>query len=156
MKIATWNVNSLRVRLEHLLKWMKQADPDVICLQETKMTDDKFPLQAIIDAGYPHVIFKGQPTYNGVAMISKHPIEDPSFVFDGFDDPAPRIVIGTVKAIKIYGLYTPNGKNVTHKDFDYKLRWLDALRTSVQSVPCLLYTSPSPRDQRGSRMPSSA
>ena len=126
MKIATWNVNSLRVRLEHVTDWLQQAQPDVLGLQETKVTDELFPAAAFEDLGY-HVAYSGQPTYNGVAMVSRLPPEDVLVDLDGFDDPARRVLCATYGDVRVFNLYVPNGQSVGSEKYDYKLAWLDAL-----------------------------
>jgi len=132
LRVATWNVNSIRVRLPHLLRWLKEASPDVVCLQETKVVDDLFPAQVLADAGYPHQLIHGQKTYNGVAILSKQPLEDASFGFmDGDPDPQARIVRATVNGLRIYGLYVPNGSSPDSDKFDYKLDWLERLTDEI-------------------------
>ena len=105
-KIATWNVNSLKVRLPHVLEWMKKADPDVLALQETKSTDDNFPRDLIEEKGY-HVKFVGQKTYNGVATISKSPIEVISNQIPNYNDEQKRVLTIRVKDIVILNIYVP-------------------------------------------------
>ena len=97
MKIASWNVNSLNVRLPHLLEWLKIGNPDVLVLQETKLEDHKFPQAEIEAAGY-HVVFDGQKTYNGVAILAREPVEDVAYGIPGFDDPQRRVIAATVGA----------------------------------------------------------
>ncbi len=129
MKIASWNVNSLNVRLPQLLRWLGEAAPDVVALQETKLTDDKFPEDALLEAGYRSV-FAGQKTYNGVAILSRLPIADADVVtaIPGFEDPQKRVLAATVGGIRIVDLYVVNGEKVGSDKFDYKLRWLTAVR----------------------------
>jgi exodeoxyribonuclease-3 len=132
MHIATWNVNSLKAREAHLLRWLSEASPDVVCLQETKLTDEQFPLAAIHAAGYPHVVFSGTKAYNGVAMLSKFPLTDVGFGFAvGEADPQPRLVKATVGGVRIFGCYVPNGQAVGSDKFAYKLAWLERLREEV-------------------------
>lgn len=131
MKIATWNVNSLRVRLEHVTDWLKQAQPDVLGLQETKVTDELFPATAFEDLGY-HVAYSGQPTYNGVAVVSRLPPEDVVVDLDGFDDPARRVLCATYGDVRVLNLYVPNGQSVGSEKYDYKLAWLAALDTHLR------------------------
>ena len=126
MNIATWNVNSLRVRLEHVTDWLKQTQPDVLGLQETKVTDDLFPAVAFEDLGY-HVAYSGQPTYNGVAMVSRLPLADVVVDLGGFDDPARRVLCATYGDVRVFNLYVPNGQSVGSEKYDYKLAWLAAL-----------------------------
>jgi exodeoxyribonuclease-3 len=127
LKLATWNVNSLAVRLPQLLDWLAAHQPDVLCLQETKLTDDKFPHAAIAAAGY-QVQWFGQKTYNGVALISKSPATDVVRNIPGHDDPQARVIAATVDGVRIVGAYIPNGQAVDSDKFPYKLAWLDALR----------------------------
>ncbi|MEN0064048.1 MAG: exodeoxyribonuclease III [Myxococcota bacterium] len=133
MRIATFNVNSLRARLDHVKRYAEEAAPDVLCLQELKLDEGQIPYDELKAMGYPHIIARGQPSYNGVAMLSKHPIEDPQTQFHGFDDPAARVVAGTVQGIRIYGLYVPNGQAVGSEKFHYKLGWLEQLRIEVHN-----------------------
>jgi exodeoxyribonuclease-3 len=127
MKIATWNVNSLKVRLPHLLQWLAENPVDVLCLQETKLTDDKFPLAEINAAGY-QAVFTGQKTYNGVAILSKHPIGDVVRNNPRFPDEQQRIIAATVAGVRIICAYVPNGQMVDSDKYAYKLSWLAALR----------------------------
>ena len=135
MKLATWNVNSLAVRLPQLLDWLSAHQPDVLCLQETKLTDDKFPHAAITAAGY-QVEWFGQKTYNGVALISKSPATDVVRNIPGHDDPQARVIAATVDSplgrVRIIGVYIPNGQSVESEKFPYKLAWLAALRRWVE------------------------
>ena len=129
MKIATWNVNSLNVRLAHLLDWLKTATPDLLGLQETKTTDDKFPREAIIAAGY-QPIYNGQKTYNGVAILSRLGVEPKELVsqLPGIEeDPQRRVLAATYGDIRLINVYIPNGAEVDSEKYQYKLRWLAAL-----------------------------
>ena len=132
MKIATWNVNSLRVRLDHVLAWMESAEPDILALQETKLTDENFPVEAFESAGY-YAVFSGQPTYNGVALISREPGEDVATGIDGFEDPQQRVLAATYGGVRVMNLYVPNGQTVESDKFQYKLRWLAALHAQLES-----------------------
>jgi exodeoxyribonuclease-3 len=132
MKIATWNVNSLAVRLPHLLEWLAAAQPDAVCLQETKLTDDKFPHAEIEAAGYRAEWF-GQKTYNGVALLSKTVASDIVKNIPGFDDEQARVITGTVNGVRLIGAYVVNGQALGSDKFAYKMRWLDALRSFVAS-----------------------
>ena len=132
MKIATWNVNSLRVRLEHVTDWLKKAQPDVLGLQETKVIDDLFPAEAFEELGY-HVSYSGQPTYNGVALVSRLPPTDVVVDLDGFDDPARRVLGATCGDVRVLNLYVPNGQSVGSEKYDYKLAWLEALEATLRS-----------------------
>ena len=124
MKIASWNVNSLNVRLPHVLAWSENARPDVLALQETKLTDDRFPAEEFSAAGY-HSVFSGQKTYNGVAVLSRQPASDPITDIPGLDDPQRRILAVTVGDIRIVNLYVVNGSEVGSEKFEYKIHWLD-------------------------------
>ena len=127
MKIATWNVNSLAVRLPQLLDWLAANPVDALVLQETKLTDDKFPHAAIEAAGWQARCF-GQRTYNGVALLSRGTAADVTFNIPGHDDPQARVVAGTVDGVRLVGAYVPNGQSPESDKFAYKMRWLDALR----------------------------
>ncbi len=124
MKIASWNVNSLKVRLQHVLQWCKDNKPDILAIQETKLTDDKFPEKEIKDAGL-HVVFSGQPTYNGVAIISSSPATEIITDIKGLDDPQRRIVAATIDDIRIINLYVVNGQAPDTEKYHYKMHWLD-------------------------------
>lgn len=134
MKIATWNVNSVRVRLTHLLAWLQQQQPDVLALQETKVTDELFPLADIQAAGY-HACFAGQKTYNGVALLTRQPITDsPLTDFPNLADPQRRILGALVGDVYVLNLYVPNGSSVDSEKYQYKLHWLAALQQTVQDL----------------------
>ena len=126
MKIATWNVNSLKVRLPHVLEWLSANDPDVLVLQEIKQITEVFPTEALSEIGY-RSIASGQKTYNGVAVISKAGAADVVTDFPGFDDPQRRILAATIDGVRIVDLYIPNGQEVGSEKYAYKLSWLDAL-----------------------------
>jgi len=126
MKIATWNVNSLNVRLPQVLDWLTEAAPDVLCLQETKMEDAKFPLDALLAAGY-QAVYAGQKTYNGVAILSRTPMTEVQAGIPGFDDEQRRVLAATVDGTRILCIYVPNGQTVESDKYQYKLRWLRAL-----------------------------
>ena len=130
MKLATWNVNSLAVRLPQLLDWLNQHQPDAICLQETKLTDDKFPSTELAAAGYRSEWF-GQKTYNGVALLTRDAASEVVKNIPGFDDPQARVISGSVAGIRLIGAYIPNGQAPGTDKFDYKMRWLSALREWV-------------------------
>ena len=127
MKVATWNVNSLNVRLPHVLEWLAAHEPDVLVLQEIKQITEKFPAQELADAGYRSVA-SGQKTYNGVAVIAKNEPEDPVTDFPGFDDPQRRILASTINGVRVVDLYIPNGSEVGSEKYAYKLSWLAALQ----------------------------
>ena len=132
MKLVTWNVNSLKVRLPHVLEWLQTNPVDVLCLQETKLTDDKFPIAEINAAGY-QVVFSGQKTYNGVAILSRHPISDVVKNNPLFPDEQQRIIAATISGVRIVCAYIPNGQSVGSDKYEYKLRWLDGLITWLAS-----------------------
>ncbi len=132
MKLATWNVNSLAVRLPQVLDWLQANPVDALVLQETKLTDDKFPLSEIEAAGYT-VSFFGQKTYNGVALLSRPAHDDVVMNLPGFPDEQARVITGTVEGIRIIGGYFPNGQAPDSDKFVYKMAWLDALRDFVQA-----------------------
>jgi len=127
MKIATWNVNSLKVRLPHVLEWLGSAEPDVLVLQEIKQLTEAFPAEEIAEAGY-HGIASGQKTYNGVAVLSRNESSDHVTDFPGFEDPQRRILAATVDGVRVVNLYVPNGSSVGSEKYEYKLGWLAALR----------------------------
>lgn len=127
MKLATWNVNSLAVRLPQLLDWLAQHQPDAVVLQETKLTDDKFPHEALSAAGY-HPQWFGQKTYNGVALLSRTPAEGIVKNIVGVQDEQARVIAGTVDGVRVIGAYFPNGQAPGSDKFAYKMRWLDGLR----------------------------
>lgn len=122
MKFATWNVNSLNVRLPHVVRWCAEAQPDVLALQEIKLEDPKFPVAALRDAGY-HAAFRGQKTYNGVAILSRHPISDVVHGVPNFDDPQQRVLAATIGDVRVVNLYVVNGQAVGSEKFSYKLDW---------------------------------
>ena len=132
MRLATWNVNSLSIRLPQVLDWLAANPVEVLVLQELKLTDDKFPAQAFTDAGY-HAQWHGQKTYNGVALLSKSPATDVVKNIPGFEDDHARVIAGTVDGIRVIGGYFPNGQAPGSDKFAYKMRWLDALREWVRS-----------------------
>jgi exodeoxyribonuclease-3 len=127
MKLATWNVNSLNVRLPQVLDWLAVHPVDVLALQELKLTDDKFPFDAFSAAGYQAAVF-GQKTYNGVALLSRGPLEAVVRNIPGFEDEMARVISATVNGIRVVGAYFPNGQEPGSDKFAYKMRWLDALR----------------------------
>ena len=135
MKLATWNVNSLTVRLPQVLDWLSvqtaEGGMDVLALQETKTTDDKFPKAEIEAAGY-HVAFFGQKTYNGVALIAKHPITEVVHNIPGFADEMARVITATVEGVRVVGAYFPNGQAPDSDKFVYKIAWLNALQAFIK------------------------
>jgi exodeoxyribonuclease-3 len=132
MKIASWNVNSLRVRLPQVLQWLEDNPVDVLSLQETKTQDPEFPTQEINDAGY-HVVFSGQKTYNGVAILAKNAIIDPLTDIENLDDPQRRILAATVDDIRIINLYVVNGSEVGSEKYQYKLKWLEKVTAHIKN-----------------------
>jgi exodeoxyribonuclease-3 len=133
MKIATWNVNSLNVRLPHLQQWLAEAAPDVVGLQETKLEDLRFPDDVLAGHGYRSV-FAGQKTYNGVAILAKgHAIEDVQAGIPGFDDEQKRVIAATVNGVRIVNFYVVNGQEVGSQKYDYKMRWLDAAHGMLEA-----------------------
>ncbi len=127
LKITTWNVNSLRVRLPQLLDWLAANPVDAIALQELKLTDEKFPADAVREAGYEAQVF-GQKTYNGVALLSRTPATDVVRNIPGFADEQARVISATVGGLRIVGAYFPNGQAPGSDKFEYKLQWMRALR----------------------------
>jgi exodeoxyribonuclease-3 len=131
MQLATWNVNSLTVRLPQVLDWLAANPVDALVLQETKTTDDKFPKEAIEAAGY-QVAFFGQKTYNGVALLSRSTATEVVKNIPGFEDDMARVIAGTVDGVRVIGAYFPNGQAPDSDKFVYKMRWLDALNQWVR------------------------
>jgi len=131
MKIATWNVNSLNVRLPHLLDWLAAAQPDVVGLQELKCEDAKFPAEPIRAAGY-NAVFAGQKTYNGVAILSRAPLNAVQRGIPGYDDPQQRIIAATIDGVRVVNAYFPNGQAPGTEKFAYKLDWLEHLNPWLQ------------------------
>lgn len=131
MKIASWNVNSLRVRLPHILEWLEQNPVEVLALQETKTQDHDFPQEDILAAGY-QVVFSGQKTYNGVAILANSAISDPITDVKNLDDPQRRILAATVDGVRIINLYVVNGSEVGSEKFQYKLDWLDKVTKHIK------------------------
>ena len=132
MKLATWNINSLTVRLPQVLDWLIANPVDVLVLQELKMTDDKFPFDAFTQAGY-HAHCFGQKTYNGVALLSKAPVTDVVKNIPGFSDDMARVISGTVNGVRVIGAYFPNGQEPGSDKFDYKMNWLKGLRDWIKT-----------------------
>ena len=126
MKIATWNVNSLKVRLPQVLDYFANTDIDVLCLQETKMTDEAFPQEAFANAGL-HVSFVGQKTYNGVAIVSRQEQSDIQKNLPNFPDEQKRVICATINDVRIVDVYVVNGQSLDSDKFVYKLNWLKAL-----------------------------
>ena len=130
-KLASWNVNSLKVRLEQVLAWLDSSEVDILALQEIKMTDDQFPVEAFTSRGF-HVVFSGQKTYNGVAIISRQPISDVVTDIPNLNDPQRRILAATIGDVRLINLYVPNGAAVGSDKYDYKLTWLPHVTEFIQ------------------------
>lgn len=126
MKIASWNVNSIRVRLEQVLDWLQAEQPDVLGLQEIKVPDDAFPIAAFQEAGYQCLV-NGQKTYNGVALLTKQTSREPLADMPGFADTQKRVIAATFGDCRVINLYVPNGESVGSEKYAYKLSWLQAL-----------------------------
>jgi exodeoxyribonuclease-3 len=126
MKLATWNVNSLKVRLPHVLDWLAANPIDVLCLQETKQQDADFPHVELLAAGY-HSVFAGQKTYNGVAILSREPASDVQIGIPGFVDEQKRVIAATFGDVRAVCVYIPNGQSIDSDKYQYKLGWLAAL-----------------------------
>lgn len=131
IKLASWNVNSLNVRLEQVLEWIQAQDIDILALQETKLVDEKFPLHRFTEKGY-HAVFAGQKTYNGVAIISRFPVTDVQTVIPELQDEAKRILAVTVAGMRLINLYVPNGFMVNSDKYYYKLDWLKKVLLFVE------------------------
>ncbi|HSW70781.1 MAG TPA: exodeoxyribonuclease III [Gammaproteobacteria bacterium] len=123
-KIASWNVNSLRIRLPQVIDWLAKEKPDVLAIQETKVLDDLFPLQALQETGY-QVVFNGQKTYNGVALLSKHPLTDITKTLPHLNPDEKRVLGASLGKLRIWNVYVPNGESLTSDKYRHKLAWLD-------------------------------
>jgi exodeoxyribonuclease III len=132
MRIVSWNINSLRKRQERLLGWLAETQPDVVCLQETKCTDEQFPALALRAAGY-HSAFHGQKSYNGVAILSRVTLQDVrASLCDEEEDPQARVIAATIGSVRVYSIYAPNGQAVGSAAYDYKLKWYGRLRKCLR------------------------
>lgn len=131
MKIATWNVNSLKVRLPHLLRWLSEKSPDIVALQELKQINEDFPIADIMAAGY-QAVWSGQKTYNGVAILAKHTCTEVETALPNFIDEQKRLLAATVNGIRIINVYVPNGQSVGSEKYQYKLMWLEAFYAYLQ------------------------
>jgi len=140
-KIATWNVNSLRIRLPQVLNWLSTEQPDVLALQETKVTDDLFPLEILQAVGY-HISFHGQKSYNGLAILSKQPLTQVEKMIPQLNQDEKRVLGGSLGPLRIWNIYVPNGQSVLSEKYTYKLRWLDHLKNflsqELQTYPQLI------------------
>jgi exodeoxyribonuclease-3 len=135
IKIASWNVNSIKARLEHVLTWLREHDPDVLCMQEIKATDEEFPTLEFKSLGYECVV-SGQRTYNGVAILSKQPLRDVGIGFvDDTEGQARRLIEGRFGPVRIINVYVPNGQAVGSEKYAYKLDWLARLATFLRQGP---------------------
>jgi len=132
MRLATWNVNSLSVRLPQLLDWAGRQKPDIVCLQEIKLEDAKFPEAEIRAAGY-EAVYAGQKTYNGVAILSRAPLAEAARGIPGYADPQQRVICASLGALRIVCAYVPNGQSVDSDKYRYKLDWLDAFIAWLKS-----------------------
>jgi len=126
MRLASWNVNSLKVRLPHVLDWLAEQAPDVLCLQETKLEDGNFPIKEIEAAGY-HAVYSGQKTYNGVAILARTPPQNVIYGIPGWEDLQRRVLSATIDGVRVVCVYVPNGQSVDSDKYPYKLAWLQAL-----------------------------
>jgi exodeoxyribonuclease-3 len=132
MRIVSWNINSLRRRQDRFVSWLAATKPDVVCLQETKCTDDQFPVLDLKAAGYSSA-FHGQKSYNGVAIISKDELSEVrSAMCDEEDDPQARVIAATIGSLRIYSIYAPNGQAFGSPAYDYKMKWYARLRSCIQ------------------------
>lgn len=131
MKIATWNVNSLRVRLPQVLDWLAREQPDILGLQETKILDAEFPVAEIQAAGY-HAVYSGQKAYNGVALLSRQPAHDVVRDLPNLNDVQRRVIAATIGDVRVLNLYVPNGESVGSEKYAYKLDWLEKLIQYVE------------------------
>jgi exodeoxyribonuclease-3 len=132
MKIVSWNINSLRKRQERLLAWLAQEQPDIVCLQETKCTDEQFPELALRAAGY-HSAFHGQKSYNGVAILSRVAVQDVrASLCDEEEDPQARVIAATIGSVRVYSIYAPNGQAVGSPAYEYKLKWYGRLQKCLR------------------------
>ena len=154
MQIATCNVNSLNVRLDHVLAWLEKNPVDALALQETKLTDDRFPVDALQDAGYS-AVFTGQKTYNGVALLTRTPASDVVYALPAFEDDHKRVIAATVDDVRVIGVYCPNGAALDSPKYEYKLAWFEALaawlKTELETHDKLVLTGdfnvvPRPED----------
>ena len=133
MKIATWNVNSLRVRLSQVLEWLAKERPDILALQETKLQDPDFPFGAFKEAGY-YALCTGEKTYNGVALLSREPGKDAVTALPGMDDPQRRLLGACYGSLSVLNVYVPNGSEVGSEKYQYKLNWLACLTAYAERL----------------------
>ena len=133
LKIASWNVNSLKVRLTQVQEWLTRTETDILALQETKLTDENFPAEAFLDIGY-HSIYSGQKTYNGVAILSRTPPQQGATGIPGYEDPQRRVIFMETAGVRLLNLYVPNGSEVGSEKFAYKMTWLGHLQCYLQQL----------------------
>jgi exodeoxyribonuclease-3 len=128
VRIVSWNINSLRKRQDRLFAWLENTKPDVVCLQETKCPDEKFPVLALQAAGY-HALYHGEKSYNGVAILSKtQPRDVRTSLGDEEPDPQTRVIAATIENVRVFSIYAPNGQSVGSPAYEYKLKWYTQLR----------------------------
>jgi exodeoxyribonuclease-3 len=132
LRIATWNVNSLNVRLPHVVEWIGSASPDILVMQEIKQVTEAFPAEAFSELGY-HAVASGQKTYNGVAIACRKESSDHVLDIPGFDDPQRRVLAATTAGVRVINLYVTNGSSVGSEKYEYKLAWLEALHDYLRS-----------------------
>lgn len=132
MKFASWNINSLSMRMPRLLDWLRDHQPEIVGLQETKLEDARFPTMEIVAAGY-HAIFSGQRTYNGVAILSRKPASEVAPDMPEFPDDHKRVLAATIGDVRFVCFYVPNGQSVTSEKYQYKLRWLAAATSYLRN-----------------------
>jgi exodeoxyribonuclease-3 len=132
MKVATWNVNSIRARRQHVVDWLDAAQPDVLCLQELKVADSDFPFEEVQECGYGAEVF-GQKTYNGVAILSRYPLSNVVRGLDDDDDPQARLISADVEGVTVLSAYFPNGGEVSSDKFEYKLGWMGRLHQMLRA-----------------------
>jgi exodeoxyribonuclease-3 len=131
VRIVSWNINSLRRRQERLLAWLAQTQPDVVCLQETKCTDEQFPADALRNAGY-HCAFHGQKSYNGVAIFRRSSRGCAAALCDEEEDPQARVIAATIGSVRVFSVYAPNGQAVGSPAYEYKLKWYERLQRCLR------------------------
>lgn len=131
LKLASWNVNSLKIRLDQVLGWLDSTGVDVLAMQETKLINENFPVSAFTDRGY-HVVYAGQKSYNGVAVVSRYPFTDVLTDIPAFEDPQRRILVVSVAGIRLINLYVPNGSDLASDKYQYKLNWLQKVTAFIQ------------------------
>src|SRR5258708_10275653 len=137
VKLASWNVNSLRIRLDQVLNWLESSGVAILAMQETKLLDENFPHQIFRERGY-HIVFAGQKTYNGVAIASRYPLREVVSDIPSYADPQRRILAATIGDLRIINLYVPNGAELNSEKYTYKLTWLQKIKNYIQQQ-LLLY-----------------